>query len=66
MARINIFQFEVITILHRLQVIINIVEFTENELLFLYHLIIIPVSKYYRFYDKNTSLVATNARPAII
>ena len=42
--------------------IIDIAEFTPKEFC---HLVINKVTKYWRFHDK-TSLVATNARAAII
>ena len=51
-ARFNISQFNMIKINHRVQMIIEIAEFTAKELFF-HHLIIITVSKYYRFHDKN-------------
>ena len=63
-ARFNIFQFYVIKINHRSQMIIDIAEFTQKELFS----VIYPLSQ-----GQNTtvsmikaSLATTNARPAII
>ena len=51
-ALFNISQFHVVEINHRVQMILDIAEFTPKKIVFR-HLTIITVSKYYRFHDKN-------------
>ena len=63
-ARFNTFQFYVIKINHRVQIIIDIAEFTPKELFS----VIQPLSQCQNTTVSmiKTSLATTNARPAII